>query len=110
MTTRNVNITIVPVKEARTHVEALPLGELVELIESAAAFIAAELRTLLDPSNSDSHINRRLQEACPAWDRLTNGERAFAAGRALIVVQRVSEDLSSLETDADDWFEDEEAA
>jgi hypothetical protein len=34
-------------------------------VEETAAFIAAELRTLLDRTNYDSHLSRQIREAVP---------------------------------------------
>jgi hypothetical protein len=77
-------------------------------VESAAAFIAAELKTLLDRYNYDSHINRRLSEGCPAYqaEELTVGEQVLATSRALSMVQlEVMADLASL---THDYFDDDD--
>jgi hypothetical protein len=54
------------------------------LVDETAEFIAAELKVLLDRKNVDSHMNRRIREACPAYRQgLTNGDRVMASLKAL---------------------------
>ena len=73
-------------------------------IDAAARFIADELKLLLD-RNIDSHMSRRIREACQAYkDGLTNGERSLATLRALAMAQiEIGHDLASQKiTDWDD--------
>jgi hypothetical protein len=74
-------------------------------VEETAAFIAAELRTLLDRTNYDSHLSRQIREACPTYKKLTNIEHALARLRALAIVQ--ADIIADIETmtwpDADDF-------
>ncbi len=67
-------------------------------VNEAAAFIAEELKALLDRRHYDSHMSRRLRAACPAYNRgLTNGEREVATIRALnMAALEVLGDLASL--------------
>jgi hypothetical protein len=79
-----------------------------ERVEQTARFIAAELTTLLD-RRYDSHISKRLQEACPTYDTLTNGENLLATVRALSVVQlQIIAELSAMNSGGDGDFEDAE--
>jgi len=80
--------------------------------EETTAFIAAELRTLLDRNELDSYMSRRIREACPAYrNGLTNGERVLATSLALAAVQGdVTRALASLEYETAYWDEDDEAA
>jgi hypothetical protein len=81
-------------------------------VEETAAFIAAELRKLLDRMASNSHMSQRIREACPAYrNGLTNGERVLATLRALSMAQLdVAADLASLDFGADDDIKEDEAA
>lgn len=78
-------------------------------VDETTAFIAAELRILLDRSNIDSHMSRRVREACPVYGQgQTIGESVLATLRALNIVQlEVFADLASLERE-ESWFEEEE--
>jgi hypothetical protein len=78
------------------------------LVDETAEFIAAELKTLLDRTNVDSHMNRRISEACPAYRRgLTNGDRVLAALKALhLVGLDLIRDMASMTRDP--TFEEEE--
>jgi hypothetical protein len=80
-------------------------------VDDTAAFIATELRTLLDRKNIDSHMSRRMRE-CPAYNKgQTIGEAVLATLLALNPVQNeVARDLGLLETEASDWDEDEDEA
>ena len=56
-------------------------------VQVAAECIAKELIAEFDPDNIDGRINSRMRE-CPAYkDGLTLGESAFAALRAMSMVQ-----------------------
>jgi hypothetical protein len=82
-------------------------------IDEATDFIADELKGLLDRNNYKSHMQRRLQEACPAYHSgLTNGETLLATLRALSRVQlEITNDLGSLtHSDYDDDDDDDEIA
>ena len=65
-------------------------------IDETTKLIADELRTLLDRKNTDSHMSRRMREACPTYEKLTISEHLFALGVALGTVQEeVAGDLNS---------------
>jgi hypothetical protein len=73
-------------------------------VEEISAFIAAELRVLLDRTNPNSHLSRRMREypmregAAPA----TSGERVLATQRALNMLHfEVLADLALLMVTAD---------
>ena len=77
-------------------------------VDNAARFIAGELTTILDRMNVNSHMSRRIREACPEYHKLTNTEGALARMLALGLAQRdAARDLCEL-TIADE--RDEEAA
>ena len=77
-------------------------------VESAATFIAAELKTLLDRSNIKSDLQRRISKACPP--QLTIGEQVLATLRALAIVQlEVAADMASLLRESP-WYDDEDEA
>jgi hypothetical protein len=71
------------------------------LVDETAEFIAAELIVLLDRKNTDSHMNRRIREACPAYRQgLTNGDRVLAALKALhLVGAELIRDMTSMTRD-----------
>jgi hypothetical protein len=72
-------------------------------VEEAATFIAGELRTILDRKDIDSHMSRRVREACPAYNGLTNGEVLLATLRALSMAQlEISAELADLTDGKDD--------
>jgi hypothetical protein len=76
-------------------------------VDETANFIATELRALIDRENIDSHMSRRVREACPAYANQTIGEGVLAMLIALNTIQNeVARDLGSLTTGAsDDWEE-----
>ncbi len=47
-------------------------------VDNTARFIAGELITMLDRKNAESHMSRRIREACPDYPKLTNAETALA--------------------------------
>ncbi len=67
-------------------------------IDETATFIASELKRLLDRRDDDSHMSRRIEEDCPAYENgLTNAESLLATLRALSMVQlEISADLAAL--------------
>ena len=78
-------------------------------VEETASFIAAELKALLDRYNMDSHMSRRIREACPAYENgLTNSEKLLATLRALSMVQiEVGVDFGTLTTGHEDFAQAE---
>jgi hypothetical protein len=77
-------------------------------VDEAAAFIAAELRPLLDYANNKSPVYARLREDCPAYHRLTNAESVLARVKALhLAGLAVVADMMKFEHEVDD--EDAEA-
>jgi hypothetical protein len=53
-------------------------------VDRTGAFIAAELKTLLDRKNIDSDMSRRVREGCPDYRAgLTIGEGVLATLKAL---------------------------
>jgi hypothetical protein len=77
-------------------------------VEEATAFIAAELRTLLDRNNIESHMSKRIAAACPAYKNgLTNGERLLATLRAFSMAQlEILAELGSMKHDV--WVDDDD--
>lgn len=82
-------------------------------VDETAAFIADELRTLLDRKNIDSHMNRCFR-MFPVYreEKLTIGERILATLLALNMIEsEVARDLGSLESDPyGEWLDEDEAA
>jgi hypothetical protein len=78
-------------------------------VEETATFIAAELKTLLD-RNYDSHMSRRIREACPTYHNgLTNGEGLLAKLRALSMAQlELTAELGGMKRDLDTMFDDDD--
>jgi hypothetical protein len=78
-------------------------------VEETATFIAAELKTVLD-RNYESHMSRRISEACPAYKNgLTNGEGLLARLRALSMAQlEISAELGGMHRDLDTMFDDDD--
>ena len=81
-------------------------------VDEAATFIAAELKVLLDRYNTQSHMQKRLGEACPAYQNgLLIGETVLATLRALSIAQlEISADMAELYYGADDVDDEEPAA
>ena len=79
-------------------------------IGRTAAFIAAELKTLLDRDKYDSHMSRRIQEDCPDYRvGLSNGERVLATLKALnLTAIDLLADMATLTYDRDDFDEDDD--
>jgi hypothetical protein len=82
-------------------------------VDETAEFIATELKVLLDRKKYDSHMSRRISEACPAFRQgLTNGERVLATVKALHQVgPDLIADLTSMTrepTFEERWPDDEE--
>jgi hypothetical protein len=79
-------------------------------VDETAAFLATELRTLLDRKNIDSHMSLRMRECSAYHQGQTIGESLLATLRALNMIQlEVLADLGSLQTEPGDWFDDEAA-
>jgi hypothetical protein len=81
-------------------------------VEETAKFIAGELRTFLDrkgDDENDGHMTRRLREARPNYESLTNGDAALATLRALSMIQlEVGADLGGLMYEYDDYDDEED--
>jgi RNase adaptor protein for sRNA GlmZ degradation len=70
-------------------------------VQRKAVYIAAELNKLLDRHDHKSHMSHHLNKARDLAENLTNSEQVIATLRAL------SKDLTSLNTSAHDWEEEE---
>ena len=79
-------------------------------VDEVAAFIAAELKPMLDYKHYDNLMSRRITESCPAYEQgLTNGERVAATLKALnLAALEVMRDLTSLTRDTTFAEEQEE--